>query len=94
MTRALPRGEGITVTLNYPRREAQAMRAFVESIRLKGDRKPSLSLIARRSVGLYLEHMQRAQRSSPSEFLSELSTLERMVTPIPKPRPKSRRVTP
>ncbi len=47
------KGDGKTaLVLNYPKNEAQRMRAVMQSIRLMGNRKPSLSLIARRSIAV------------------------------------------
>ena len=75
-----------TVLLTYSRADANALRMLVQSIALKAStdgasyKRPSLSLIARRAVGIYLERMK-----NPDEFASETAALDRMVTPIPAP---------
>lgn len=70
--------ETTTLTLRYLKGDASAIRAAAERIRLKGDKKPSLGLIARRSLGLYLQHIH----SSPRAFDSEIAALEKLATPV------------
>lgn len=82
LTKAVKAADGTTVVLNYRKPEAAQMRELVRSLRLKGDRRPSMSLIARRSMGLYLDNMARAQRTRPDLFAREVEALEKMVTPI------------
>lgn len=82
MTTRIKRVDGTTVTLTYRKPEAARMRALVESLRMKGDRKPSLSLLARRSMGLYLDSLEQARQSNPSQFTQELQTLEQMTAPL------------
>lgn len=72
------KGEGTTLLLKYPTREADEMRRAALSIRLKGDKQPSLSLLARRSMRLYLE----ALNASPAAFANEVAALERLATPV------------
>ena len=73
------KGDGKTaLVLNYPKNEAQRMRTLIDSIRLRGDRKPSLSLLARRSMAVYLDHIH----SSHVALQSELKALEALATPI------------
>ena len=67
------------------------MRQLVQSIRIKGTRKPSLSLIARRSMQLYVARIETAQRTRPEVFAAEIAELERMVTPTPAPAQYSKR---
>lgn len=70
------------------------MRQLVQSIRIKGTRKPSLSLIARRSMQLYVARLEAAQRTRPELFDSEVAELERMVTRVPAPARYSKRKAP
>lgn len=94
MTKTVRAADGTMVALNYESREANAMRSLVQSIRLKGDKRPSLSLIARRSIGIYLDRLESARATDPQAFAAELAVLDTMVTPIPRPRPKSRKSGP
>jgi hypothetical protein len=91
MTRRIRSADGTTVLLNYQASEANAMRQLVQSIRIKGDRRPSLSLIARRSMQLYVARMETAQRNRPDVFASEVADLEQMVTLVPAPAQHSKR---
>ena len=72
------KGEGTTLLLKYPTREAEEMRTAALSIRLKGDKQPSLSLLARRSMRLYLEMLN----ASPAALAAEHAALERLATPV------------
>lgn len=82
--------DGTALTLNYRHQEAHAIRRAVQSIRLKGDKTPSLSLIARRSIGLYLAHLE----SSPRAFAAEVQALEKLATPVAsrKTSPRDRKM--
>jgi hypothetical protein len=91
MTKRINAADGTTLVLKYRKADAHEMRAFIASILLKGSHKPSLSLIARRSMRLYLDRMQQARATRPDIFASEVAELERMVTPVPQPASKSRR---
>ncbi len=75
-----------TVLLTYSRPDANRLRMLVQSITLKANKKPSLSLIARRAVDIYLERMK-----SPEGFASETAVLNHMVTPVPSPAPYSKK---
>ena len=75
-----------TVLLTYSTSDANAMRALVGSIRLRKDKKPSLSLIARRAMAFWLEHL-------PRRMEAEVAILDTMVTPVPKPMPLAYRKT-
>lgn len=90
LTKRLLTANGTAVTLNYSRPEAEAMRRLVQSINLEGDRKPSLSLLARRSMTLYLSGLVRAKVDMPHLFAEEVAALDRMVTPIPQPDPRDK----
>lgn len=68
--------DGTKLVLNYRHQEANGIRAALEQIRLKGDKTPSLSLIARRSMTLYLEHLN----SSHQAFDIEVEALEKLAT--------------
>lgn len=77
-TRQIKACDGTTVTLTYRREEANELRRAIQRIRLKGDRAPSMSLVARRSMGLYLAHLE----SSVLTFNAEIQALEKLATPI------------
>lgn len=70
--------DGTKLILNYRHQEATGMRQVLSRIRLTGNRAPSLSLIARRSMALYLEHIQ----SGPLAFANEVDALEKLATPV------------
>lgn len=70
--------DGTTLILKYRHAQAIELRTAVQRIRLKGDKQPSLALIARRSMGLYLEHLE----SSPTAFANEVQALEKLATPV------------
>ncbi len=78
LSRYLKRTGTTTLTLNYPKNEATRMRDLIQSIRLRGDRKPPLSLIARRSMAVYLDYVA----SSPDVLADEIEALELLATPI------------
>ena len=67
-----------TVVLNYPAHEAQAIRNLAASIRLKCGTRPSLSLLSRRALEIYLAVF-------PQAIERETAVLNRMCTPVPKP---------
>lgn len=72
------------VTVAYPTPDAQAIRALAQSIRLKGGTKPSLSLLTRRALHLYM-------KAFPAVSEAETRALNDMTTPVPQPakrRPK------
>ena len=87
LTKYIRARDGTVLTLNYRHQEANSIRTAMQKLRLKGDKAPSLSLIARRSIGLYLAHLQ----SSPEAFAGEIQALEELATPIShrKQRPTS-----
>ena len=67
-----------TLVLNLRPQEATALRSFVASVRLRGDKIPSLSLVARRAMLAYLAHVQY----SPETRASEIAVLEKLATPF------------
>ena len=77
-TRRVRATDTTTLTLNYPKNEAARLRDLMQSIRLRGDRKPSLSLLARRSMAVYLDHVA----SSPDALAGEIEAWELLATPI------------
>jgi hypothetical protein len=91
MTKRIRARDGTTLVLNYPKFEAAAMRALVQSIRIKGDKSPSLSLIARRSMRFYLARLESAKANHPDAYAAELFELESMVTPVPQPAQHSKK---
>jgi hypothetical protein len=72
-----------TLVLSYSSADAKELRALAEAIRLKQDKRPTLSLLARRGLHLYREALKR-----PGVMESEIATLNEMTTPVPKPAPK------
>ena len=58
LTKYIRARDGTVLTLNYRHQEANAIRSALQKIRLKGDKTPSLSLIARRSIAVYLSHLE------------------------------------
>lgn len=76
LTRYIHAAGGTCLTLNLKAAEATALRTFIDSLRLQGDKIPSMSLIARRAVMAYLEHI----KFSPETMASEVAVLERMAT--------------
>ena len=74
--------DGTTVVLTYRKADAQAMRDMVASIRLRGAKQPSLSLISRRSIRFYLDHLTATRGDHPEVFAAEMQTLERMTAPL------------
>lgn len=78
LTKYIRARDGTKLVLNYRHQEANGIRSAVQRIRLKGDKAPSLSLIARRSMGLYIAHLQ----SSPAAFANEVQALEQLATPV------------
>lgn len=77
LTKYIRARDGTKLVLNYRHQEANGIRSAVQRIRLKGDKTPSLSLIARRSMGLYIQHLE----SSPTAFANEVKALEALATP-------------
>jgi len=69
---------GTALTLNLRQTEASALRSFVDSIRLRGDKIPSMTLIGRRAMLAYLSHVQFSQ----SNRAAEIEVLEKMATPF------------
>ena len=67
-----------TLVLNYPTNEAARLRDLIASIRLRGDREASRSLIARRSLAVYLDYVA----SSPDAMSDEIEALELLATPL------------
>jgi hypothetical protein len=69
---------GTALMLNLRPQEAALLRSFVASVRLRGDKIPSLSLIARRAMSVYLAHVQ----FSPETRAVEIAALEKLATPF------------
>ena len=78
LTKSIRARDGTTLTLNYRHQEANELRSAVQRIQLNGNRKPSLSMIARRSMAVYLSILQ----SGPTNFANEVQALEKLATPI------------
>ena len=78
-----------TVVLSYRPHEANALRLLAQTIKLKGDDKPSLSLLSRRALVLYVAHIERLRASGLEGFAAEVAALENLT--VPKARPKTKR---
>jgi len=76
LTRYTRAAGSTTMSLNLPPLEAGAIKAFIATLRLRGDKIPSMSLITRRAVLAYLDHL----KFSPETRASEIEVLERMAT--------------
>ena len=87
MTKRIQARDRTTVLLTYSASDANALRMLAQTIQLRGDRKPSLSLLARRAMTIYRALLD----SSPAAFDAEVRALDKMVTPVPKPAPLSKR---
>ena len=68
-----------TLIVNLGPIEAGQLRSFIATVRLKGDKIPSMSLIARRAMSVYLSHAQYSVETRASE----IAALEKMATPYP-----------
>lgn len=78
LTRYIRARDGTKLILNYRHQEANALRMACQRIRLKGDKQPSLSLLARRSMGLYIARLE----SCPAALAAEVQALEKLATPV------------
>ena len=65
-----------TMSLSLNPNEASQLKAFVSTLRLRGDKQPSMTLIARRAVLAYLSHI----KFSAETRASEMEVLEKMAT--------------
>lgn len=76
LTRYTRAAGSTTLSLNLNPQEAIALKSFIGTLRLKGDKIPSMSLIARRAVLAYLEHLKfsHATRASEVEVLEQMAT--------------------
>lgn len=83
LTRRVKALDRTTLVLSYTTSDAQALRTLVQGIRLKGDKRLTLSVLARRALAVYLDRL-------PGHWQSEVAALNKLVTPIPKPAPIKR----
>ena len=65
-----------TLSLSLNPHEASQLKSFISTLRLRGNKIPSMSLIARRAVLAYLTHIQ----FSAETRASEMAVLERLAT--------------
>lgn len=85
MTKRIRASDRTTVNVSYSSSDAQDLRKVAQSITLKGDKRPSLSLITRRSLQIYCGLMyDRTARAH------EIHALNAMVTRVPSPAPASK----
>jgi hypothetical protein len=87
MTKRIQARDRTTVILSYTSRDAQALRAIAQTILLKRDKRPSLSLLCRRALQLYGQLL-----ASPVHRAAEIAALNKMVTAVPAPAPHSKRL--
>jgi hypothetical protein len=90
LTKRIHAKDGTTLMIYYPAFHAHEMRNLVQFIRIKG-KQPSMALIARRSMALYVERMKLARDSHPDLFEREVRALADMVTHRPQPALKSKK---
>ena len=83
-TKYLKGSQGTSLVLKYRPHEAATLHSIIKRIRLKGDKAPSLSLIARRSLALYLDLLD----SSTQAFDNEVRALEKLATPVSRRIPQ------
>ena len=83
MTKRVRAYDRTTLVLSYTTSDANALRAIVQRMKLKGDKRPSLSVIARRALWVYLERL-------PAVWHDEMAALDQMTTKHPKPAPVSK----
>ena len=88
-TRRIQASDRATVSLTFTTRDAQALRAVAAAFTLKGTKKASLSLIARRSLHLYLQLIADSTRKAHEE-----AALNKMVTVVPAAALFSKRKVP
>ena len=86
MTRRIQARDRTTLILSYTTSDANSLRALAQSISLKADKKPSLSLLSRRALELYGMLLR-----SPKARAAEIDVLNRMTTAVPKPATVSKR---
>lgn len=86
MTKRIQASDRTTVILSYTSRDAQALRAIAQAILLKQGKRPSLSLICRRSLQIYSQIL-----TSPAHRAAEIEELNQLVTPVPAPAPHSKK---
>jgi hypothetical protein len=89
MTKRVKPVDSSTVILNFPKRDAQALRELAASFTLKAGKKASLSLLSRRSLLLYSRLM-----ADPGQRGKEVLALNEMVTRSPAPAQSSKRKAP
>lgn len=82
-----PTGDTTGVVLKYSRHQSDRMRAVAASLQFEG-RKAPLSLLAARSIGIYLDNLEDARINDPARYAGELVALRRMLTKTPQPSKK------
>ena len=86
LTQRIQARDRTTVLLTYSTRDANELRRMAQSITLKAGKKPSLSLFARRALQVYGSYLKDSRNAA-----NEAAVLDRMVTPVPSPAPRSKR---
>lgn len=80
LSRRIPAQDRATLALTFTTEDANALRSLAQSITLKGNKKPSLTLLAKRALCLYAHHM-----ATPGNHSRETEALNGWVTPVPVP---------
>jgi hypothetical protein len=78
ITKQIKAYDRTTLVLSYTTKDANELRALVQSMRLKAGKKPSLSVIARRALRVYVDRL-------PDVWDAEIEALNKMTTRVPKP---------
>ena len=76
LTRYTRAAGSTTMSLSLNPSEASQLKAFVSTLRLRGDKQPSMTLIARRAVLAYLSRL----KFSAETKTAEIAVLEEMAT--------------
>lgn len=70
-----------TLTLTFEDQDTEALRVACIALRPKDGRVPSLSLVARRALTLYREHLQRLRWAHQGSLAEEAAEISRMASP-------------
>lgn len=82
-----PKGDSATIVLQYPKHQADRMRANVAAIQFD-DRQAPLSMLAKRSIDTYLDALEIARIHDKARYDGEMVALRRMLTKTASPAKK------
>ena len=85
-----PEGDTATITLQYPKAQADRLRDAADRISFEGRRVP-LSLLAKRSADTYLEALELSREHAPDRYAGELRILRGLLTDKPQPAKKTKK---